>query len=115
MSRDIFLKTAKLVAPFLKDFAFLFILLAVTLFIYSNLFSVSFIYDDYDFLFSWNSIHTFNHIPSLLLGETPIHHEGVYRPLRSLMYVLSYHFYHLNIFFYHLQELAIYFLCIMFV
>lgn len=89
--------------------------LLLTFLVNLNLFQVPFLYDDFDFLFTWPDIHNFKHIPSLLLGETPIGHEGVYRPARSIFYLLSYHLGDHNLFFYHIQELAIYALCIVFV
>ena len=83
-------------------------LLLVTFLVYLPLFNIPFLFDDFDFLFTWKSIHDLNHIPNLLLGETPLHHEGVFRPIRSLIYVASYHLFHHNIFLYHIQALLIY-------
>lgn len=94
------------------DLGILLAILGATFLIFSNLFSVTFLYDDYDFLFTWKQIQDFSHIPLLLLGNVPLHHEGIYRPLRSIFYVLSYHFYRHTIIFYHLQELVVYGACI---
>jgi hypothetical protein len=97
---------------FQKDSSILVIIIGITLLTFSNLFSVAFLYDDYDFLFYWKQIQDFSNIPSLLLGNTPLHHEGVYRPIRSLFYIISYHFYEHNLLLYHLQELIVYSICI---
>lgn len=90
-------------------------ILLLTLLININLFKAPFIFDDYDFLFRWATIRDFENIPALLLGDTPPGHEGVYRPLRSIFYAISLRLFGHNIFFYHIQELLIYFLCIVFV
>ena len=83
--------------------------------LYTPLFSIPFLYDDFDFLFSWTQIQNTHHLPELLLGNTPQYHEGVYRPLRSLLYVVSFGLFHHTLFWYHMQELMIYLLCIGFV
>src|SRR5438876_4576924 len=100
-----------------KNLRFLLIafILTLTFLVNLNLFSVPFIYDDYDFLFNWQNIHNLENIPSLLLGDTPPGHEGVYRPLRSIFYMLSLQVFGHNLFFYHIQELIVYSLCVMFV
>ncbi len=90
-------------------------LLILMLIVNFNLFYVPFIYDDYDFLFNWQNIHNLENIPSLLLGDTPPGHEGVYRPLRSIFYMLSLQLFGHKLFFYHIQELIVYSLCIIFV
>lgn len=87
-------------------------ILILTSLININLFSVPYIYDDYDFLFYWHTIRDFNHIPDLLQGNVPAGHEGVYRPLRSIFYVISLNTFGHNIFYYHIQELIIYSFCI---
>lgn len=103
---------SKLLKKFQKDILLISTVLILTLLVNLPLFNIPFLYDDFDFLFNWHAIQNFNHIPSLLQGVTPAGHEGVYRPLRSIFYVLSYHFYGHNIFYYHIQELITYFLCI---
>lgn len=98
-----------------KDILLISIILILTILVNINLFKVPFIFDDYDFLFHWETIRSFTNIPSLLLGDTPSGHGGVYRPLRSIFYTLSLRFFDHNLLFYHLQELFIYSLCITFV
>ncbi|HZE87252.1 MAG TPA: tetratricopeptide repeat protein [Methylomirabilota bacterium] len=98
-----------------KDFWALCFAIVLTLFTFSTLFQVPFLYDDYDFLFTWKSIQNLNHLPNLLMGNVPFQHEGVYRPIRSLLYVVSYHFFHQNLFFYHIEELVLYCACLVFV
>ena len=105
----------KKLTPAKKNFLLVTSIIILTILVNLNLFKIPFLYDDFDFLFTWPSIQNFNHLPALLHGETPLGHEGVYRPLRSFIYVLSYHFEGRNIFYYHLQELAVYALIIIFV
>lgn len=106
------IKYFKKLSPFKKNLLLIILILLTTFQVYLNLFKVPFVYDDYDFLFNWPSIQNFNHIPSLLSGDTPVGHEGVYRPLRSIFYLISLNTFGHNIFLYHLQELIIYSLCL---
>ena len=98
-----------------RDLSALSLIFLITFSAFLNLFRVGFMNDDFDFLFTWNAVHDFNHIPLLLTGNTPILQEGVFRPIRSLFYVLSYNLWHLNLTAYHIQELFIYFLSLLFV
>jgi hypothetical protein len=97
------------------DIALITSILILTFLVNLNLFSVPFLYDDYDFLFKWQTVHNVENTPSLLLGNTPAGHEGVYRPLRSIFYMLSLKLFEHNIFFYHIQELIVYSFCIILV
>lgn len=92
-----------------KDVLSIFLLLFLTFVVYLKLFNVPFLYDDFDFLFNWDTIRDFKNIPLLLYGDLPVNHEGVYRPLRSIFYVMSLKMLGHNLFFYHFQELIVYF------
>lgn len=98
-----------------KNYLLIILILMLTVFSNLNLFTVPFIFDDYDFLFRWQTIRDFNHFPQLLLGDLPAGHEGVYRPVRSILYTISLNSFGHNLFFYHIQELIIYSLCVILV
>lgn len=78
--------------------------------VYLPIFQSGFVGDDYAFIVNWKSIRSFSDIPLLLRGETPPGHEGVFRPLRSINYVISYHFYKASPLGYHIQSLVIHIL-----
>lgn len=98
----------KTIKPITKHLLILSFILLTTLLANLNLFKVPFLYDDFDFLFQWQKINNFSNIPNLLLGDLPLGHEGVYRPVRSLFYFLSLKLFDHNLFLYHIQELFIY-------
>lgn len=92
----------------------IFIILIITFLVYLNIFQNDFVFDDNDFIISWQSVKNGNFI-SLLKGEMPVGHEGVYRPIKSIIHVFSYRLFGLNPQGYHIQSLLVHLLCILFV
>ncbi|NMC35468.1 hypothetical protein GYA49_00315 [Candidatus Beckwithbacteria bacterium] len=90
-----------------KNALYLVVIFLATIFAYSNIFANQFLGDDYDFVVNWQSIHNFQKIPQLLKGEVPAGNEGVYRPVRSLVYVLVYSLSNVNPLGYHIFSLII--------
>lgn len=66
-----------------------------------------FVWDDFTLLLGWHEVHSLEYVPELLGGSLPFHHQGLYRPVRSLFYALSYHFFQTNASLYHLQASVI--------
>lgn len=75
------------------------------LFVYSNIFRNEFVIDDKVFITNWNFAHDFSNIPRFFLGEnTPEQHKGVYRPIRAVLYSISYKLWGKNPLGYHIQS-----------
>lgn len=86
----------------------LIIISLVTLFAYINIFQNQFHFDDPGFIVNWQETHTWNFIPDFFKGLVPPGHGGIYRPLRSVLYTVSYHIWGgENTFGYHLQSILI--------
>ena len=89
----------------------LLLIVIITFLVYSNIFKNQFLLDDFDFILNWQTAHGITKIPELLAGSVPPGHEGIYRPLRSIFYVISYQLWHTNTLGYHLQALFIHLIC----
>jgi protein O-mannosyl-transferase len=87
------------------------VIVILTLIAYSNIFNNQFLGDDPDFIVNWSQIKTWQNIPQLLLGKVPPTHQGVYRPIRSLFYLLTQQVFGQNVFFYHLFSILIHLSC----
>lgn len=74
---------------------------------YINIFQNQFVIDDKTFIVSWDDSKSLANIPKLLAGSLPAGHEGVYRPIRSLIYALYYQIFGTNPFGYHLHSLLV--------
>jgi tetratricopeptide (TPR) repeat protein len=98
----------------LKSFYFHFLILfLIVVFLYKNLFQNSFVWDDNYFILNWPALkNPMFHLGELIAGYVPLGQSSVYRPLRSLIYVLSYSLWETNPFGYHLQALIVYSLII---
>lgn len=87
-----------------------FILGLITLFLtflaYSNIFQNELIGDDIDFISNWSTTHNLSGLPKLMSGDLPSAHLGTYRPIRSLLYLLTYQLWAGNVFFYHVFSLS---------
>lgn len=90
-----------------QEIIVIFVLIAITFLSYINILQNSFAYDDEDFFVNWETIRDIHNIPQLLTGELPANHQGVYRPLRSIFYVLSYRIWGNNPAGYHFQSILI--------
>src|SRR3989344_1347194 len=78
----------------------------LTILAYSNTLGSGFAIDDHLFVVDWQVTKDLKNIPAMFtkefapgLGE----HNGVYRPLRTVFYALSYKLWGINPFFYHMQ------------
>lgn len=77
---------------------------------YANALPNGISWDDRAFLVTWRGIQqtskdypAYLNVPELLGGDLPSGHQGVFRPLRSMFYLLSYSTWGDNYFAYHLQ------------
>ncbi len=64
------------------------IIFVTTILSYSNILTNGFAWDDPDFYKNWPVLYNVSNIGSLLTGEVPVQHEGVYRPIRSVLQLL---------------------------
>ncbi len=87
------------------------LLFAITFLVYCNILHNEFIWDDNSFIPDWKTTHELKNIPQLLAGELPEQHENVFRPVRSIAYAVSYHFFESNAFAYHLLSIIIHLTC----
>lgn len=82
-------------------------LILVSFATHSNIFPNQFIGDDRNFILEWDSIKDPTNIPYLFLGDVPGQHEGTYRPVRGVFYVLVYQLSGTNPFGYHLFSILV--------
>jgi len=66
------------------------ILTAITLTCYCHILHNPFVVDDDQFICRWQETHNFKNLPLFLKGITPYDHEGVYRPVKTILIVLLY-------------------------
>lgn len=89
------------------------LLVLLTVLSYGNILQNSFAWDDSDFFEYWftikngKTVSAIYSLPDLLAGDLPENHRGVYRPIRSVYYLLSYQLYGNNPVFYHLQAIVV--------
>ena len=83
------------------------IILFLTVLAYSNIFQNQFVLDDSTFVTDWEQIRSFKNVPDLLMGNVPPVHKGVYRPIRSLLYLFYYHLFGVNPVWWHLHSLLV--------
>ncbi|MDD5110770.1 MAG: tetratricopeptide repeat protein [Patescibacteria group bacterium] len=88
------------------------IIVVLTLLAYSNIFRNGFVWDDKDFIQQWPAIQSWSNLPQLLQGELPGRHGGVFRPVRSVMYVAAYSLFQQDVFGYHVHSLIVHLLAI---
>lgn len=89
-----------------KRFQLIIIVLLTTL-AYVNIFRNEFVIDDKSFILNWQTKDSLANLSALFLGDVPPGHEGVYRPVRSILYALDWKLFGANPFGYHLQSLLI--------
>lgn len=90
-----------------SKFIHIILLIIITFFAYSNILGNGFAWDDRDFIIDWPSIKSVYYLPELLSGEIPDNHKGVYRPVRSVIYLIDYHLWGENPLGYHLQAILV--------
>lgn len=93
----------------------IFLIVFITFLAYCVSFQNDFVLDDFDFIVNWQQTRSFTNIFHLLLGSVPVGHEGVYRPLRSIFYLLSFQLGQLHLLWYHFQAIAVHITCTLFV
>lgn len=107
----------KLIITFNKTRTQILILLVLVLISYFNILRNDFSFDDHDFFVNWPTVQdsasglsAFLSLPDLLAGELPSNHRGVYRPVRSVLYLLNLKIWGINPFIFHLQAIIVHFL-----
>ena len=90
-----------------KRFISVLIIALVVALAYGNIFSNSFAWDDKDTILNWEATRSWNSIPAMLLGATPPGHPGNYRPVRNILYIVSYHLWGTSTWGYHMQTIAL--------
>ncbi len=83
------------------------IVVAITILVYLNIFPNQFVIDDHIFIEQWKTIRDVRNIPQLIKGELPPPHGGVYRPVRSLLYLSYYHIFGTNPIGWHLHSIFV--------
>ncbi|MGI5827893.1 MAG: tetratricopeptide repeat protein [Patescibacteria group bacterium] len=107
-SNNVFAKLPRLLTNWNVQLA---VILIVTTVAFSNIFDNGFVGDDFDFIVNWDLTRNWDSLPSILKGSVPYGHEGVYRPIRGIFYLLSYHLFGTNTTAYHFQSLLIHLTC----
>ncbi len=88
----------------------LLIIVILTILAYSNIFFNGTAIDDSTFL-NWQGTHDISNLGNLLAGQLPPGQEGVYRPVRSVLYLIYYYVWGTNVFGYHLHGLLVHLIC----
>ena len=83
------------------------IILVFTFIAYTNIFRNNFVIDDQYFIKEWPLTRSWNTVGQLLAGANPESQPGVYRPIRSLLYVLYYQAWGTNPIGYHIHSLMV--------
>jgi len=92
----------------LKTHYALLILLSLTFLAYAAILNNQFVWDDFEFIVQWETPRNLQNFPEFLKGVTPPGHEGVYRPIRTILYSIAIHIFGIeNPFPYHLQGLLL--------
>lgn len=103
----------KLTRIFQTKVSQLIIVALVAIISYINILPNGFVWDDKDFILDWPQIKSteglpaYLTLPDLLAGDLPERHRGIYRPLRSVFYLVSYNFFGENPVGYHIQAIII--------
>jgi protein O-mannosyl-transferase len=90
-------------------------IVVVSFLIFANTIGDKFVWDDLDFIIKWEKTRSLDNIPDLLRGSVPPGHEGVYRPIRGVIYAISYHLWGINPVGYRLQAIFVNILCVLLV
>lgn len=82
--------------------------LVLTCFAYLNTLDNGFVWDDGYFVGYTPYVQWQDHLPQILTGLSPMSYGQVYRPVRSIAYIINYQLYGENPRLYHLQSLLVY-------
>ncbi|MDP2684050.1 MAG: tetratricopeptide repeat protein [bacterium] len=97
----------------------LLIICLLTLIAYINILGNGFAWDDRDFFIDWPQIKSSQEFPAylslpyLLTGDVPLGHRGIYRPVRSIYYLISYSLWGENPLGYHIQAIIVHILIVL--
>ncbi len=64
--------------------------LLISAVVYLNILPNGLVWDDEDFILEWKTIRSIKNIPDLARGINPEGHEGVFRPVREVIYATDY-------------------------
>ena len=87
----------------LKNYLYLIIICAAVFLSYYPILDNDFVWDDQAFIITNENIKSLKNIPSFFIHDV----EGLYRPMRTLFYSMSYALFGLKPFYYHLQAIVI--------
>ncbi len=79
----------------------------VVLVVYANVFGNGLVADDWQFVENWPATASWRNLPKILAGAVPVGHEGVFRPVRGLLYLTAYQVWGKEVFFYHAFSVAV--------
>jgi len=96
---------------FNKEKIYLILIILITFFAYINILKNDFVWDDEDFIIEWYETRSLGNIPLFFKGTIPPEHGGVYRPIRSIFYALSYKLWKLNPWAYKFQSILVHITC----
>ena len=83
------------------------LIIIIVLTAYSNIFDNQLIIDDQYFIQEWPLTRSWSNVGQLLAGANPESQPGVYRPIRSLLYLIYYQLWGANPTGYHLHSLLV--------
>ncbi|MBD3262524.1 MAG: tetratricopeptide repeat protein [Candidatus Altiarchaeales archaeon] len=87
------------------------LILLITFLSYANILDNRFLFDDHDFIVDWEVTRSFSNLPLFIWGAVPPAHEGVYRPVRTVFYAVSYKLWGASILGYRLQAIFLHLAC----
>lgn len=83
------------------------LLLFLSMVIYVAILGNGLVWDDLEFIKHWKDIRNLSNIPTLLKGLNPPGHEGVFRPVRNILYAVFYSLWGDAAWGYHLQAILL--------
>ena len=83
------------------------LIVLLTTLAYVNIFKNTLVIDDQYFIQEWQVTRSWSNAGQMILGANPDSQQGVYRPIRSLLYLVYYQVWGTNPIGYHLHSLAI--------
>ncbi len=88
---------------------FIIIIIFFAIISFSNILANYFVGDDFEFIFYWTTISkiSLHNIQLLITGNLPPAQIGVYRPIRSLIYLIAFYLFKHQAIYYHLFAISI--------